>query len=150
MKFKKLRVVWSVGWGVVAVLLVGFWVRSYWWTDFVYAHSGEVGNTPGAFLIAFESDPSRWPINHIASDVFLKEFSKKQKVHKSLGLWGAIVWNPGFFAIFIPYWFLMLLTTVLGVAPWLRKISWHFSLRTLLIATTILALALGTLVWLAH
>jgi hypothetical protein len=29
MKFRKLRIAWSVGWGLLAVLLVVLWVRSY-------------------------------------------------------------------------------------------------------------------------
>src|SRR4051812_47765657 len=30
MKFRKLRIAWSVVWGVVAVLLILLWARSYW------------------------------------------------------------------------------------------------------------------------
>ena len=30
MKFRKLRIAWSVVWGVAAVLLIVLWVRSYW------------------------------------------------------------------------------------------------------------------------
>jgi hypothetical protein len=33
MKYRKLRIAWSVAWGVVAVLLVVLWVRSYWVCD---------------------------------------------------------------------------------------------------------------------
>ena len=33
MKYRKLRIAWSVAWGVVAVLLCVLWVRSYWWDD---------------------------------------------------------------------------------------------------------------------
>src|SRR6476620_3231066 len=33
MRHRKLRVAWSVVWGVVAVLLVVLWVRSYWQAD---------------------------------------------------------------------------------------------------------------------
>ena len=32
-KFRKLRIAWSVGWGLVAVLLCVLWVRSYWWVE---------------------------------------------------------------------------------------------------------------------
>ena len=31
MKFRKLRIAWSVVWGLAAVLLVVLWVQSYWW-----------------------------------------------------------------------------------------------------------------------
>jgi hypothetical protein len=33
MKYRKLRIAWSVAWGIVAVLLVVLWVRSYWRMD---------------------------------------------------------------------------------------------------------------------
>src|SRR4051812_22362745 len=33
MRFRKLRVAWSVFWGVACVLLIVLWVRSYWWID---------------------------------------------------------------------------------------------------------------------
>ena len=33
MKFRKLRVAWSVVWGIAAVLFVALWVRSYWRVD---------------------------------------------------------------------------------------------------------------------
>ena len=33
MKHRKLRIAWSVAWGVVAVLLCVLWVRSYWKSD---------------------------------------------------------------------------------------------------------------------
>jgi hypothetical protein len=35
MRFRKLRVAWSVVWGVVAALLCVLWVRSYWHMDIV-------------------------------------------------------------------------------------------------------------------
>src|SRR3954469_25199078 len=33
MKYRKLRIAWSVGWGVSAVLLMALWVRSYFIRD---------------------------------------------------------------------------------------------------------------------
>lgn len=43
----------------------------------------------------------------------------------------------------VPMWFLVFSTATLAAAPWLR---WHFNLRTLLVATTLLALALELVV----
>jgi hypothetical protein len=40
----------------------------------------------------------------------------------------------------IPYWLLVLLTARIATVPWLK---WRFSLRTLLIAVTLLAVLLG-------
>jgi hypothetical protein len=31
MRFRKLRIAWSVFWGLNGVLLIVLWVRSYWW-----------------------------------------------------------------------------------------------------------------------
>jgi hypothetical protein len=33
MKYRKLRIAWSVGCGIVCLLLIALWVRSYWWSD---------------------------------------------------------------------------------------------------------------------
>ena len=44
-----------------------------------------------------------------------------------------------------PQWFLMLLTVVLAASPWIQR-SRRFSLRTLLIATTLVAVVLGMVV----
>jgi hypothetical protein len=45
------------------------------------------------------------------------------------------------------YWCLILISVVLVTAPWIRRIEWRFSLRTLLIATTLVAVGLGLVVW---
>src|SRR5712671_2831573 len=33
MRFRKLRIAWSVACGIACVLLIVLWVRSYWWFD---------------------------------------------------------------------------------------------------------------------
>jgi hypothetical protein len=33
MRFRKLRIAWSVGWGIACVLLIVLWVRSYSWSE---------------------------------------------------------------------------------------------------------------------
>jgi hypothetical protein len=47
------------------------------------------------------------------------------------------------------YRWLVLITATSGVAPWIRKLKWRFSLRTLLIATTLVAVVLGLVVYAA-
>jgi hypothetical protein len=46
-----------------------------------------------------------------------------------------------------PHWFPVLLSAAFAAAPWFRR-TWKFSLRTLLIATTLVAVVLGLIVWL--
>src|SRR5690349_10312841 len=55
MKYRKLRIAWSVGWRIVAVLLCVLWVRSYWWADISFLNV-----TAGSKTYAgFESDEGR-------------------------------------------------------------------------------------------
>ena len=50
----------------------------------------------------------------------------------------------------IPYWFPAFVCGIAAVLPWWRRTTWSFSLRTLLIATTLVAVVLGLAVWAAH
>jgi hypothetical protein len=50
----------------------------------------------------------------------------------------------------VPHWFAVLLSSTLAVVPWipsLRALNWRFSLRTLLIATTLTAVVVGLIGW---
>ena len=57
-------------------------------------------------------------------------------------------WTGGSAGAQLPYYFLTILAVGLTVAPWSRIFSLRFSLRTLLIATTLVAVVLGLIVWL--
>jgi hypothetical protein len=46
----------------------------------------------------------------------------------------------------LPYWMLVILASAVGFMPWMRW-SKRFSLRTLLVATAIVAVVLGLIVW---
>ncbi len=47
-------------------------------------------------------------------------------------------------AVRVPCWFAVLMSATLTAVPWIR---WRFSLRTLLVATTLVAVVLGLAVW---
>ena len=47
----------------------------------------------------------------------------------------------------VPTWLLVSLFAAFAALPWLR---WRFSLRTLLIATTLIAVVLGIIVWMTR
>jgi hypothetical protein len=49
--------------------------------------------------------------------------------------------------IMFPDWFVLLSLISIGVVPWLK---WRYSLRTMLIATTVAAIVLGAIVWLSR
>ena len=145
MKHCNLRTAWSVVWGIWIVLLCVLWVRSYWFTNAVYvplnknklfvtvAHKGYVlvskrpdGHDQRYGLYSWSpavNDPVR---ENLPNFIF----------HPSLA--GAQVLK-------LPFWFLAAMSSSIAAIPWLR---WRFSLRTLLIATTLVALLLGLSVWL--
>ncbi len=56
--------------------------------------------------------------------------------------------NPPGISLYVPYWFLVLLSAAFAAVPWFPY-SRRFSLRTLLILVTLLAVALGLAMWLA-
>src|SRR6187200_769128 len=41
MRFRKLRIAWSVFWALACVLLIVLWVRSYWWCDILGYRKGQ-------------------------------------------------------------------------------------------------------------
>jgi hypothetical protein len=45
MRYRKLRVAWSVVWGLAAVLLVVLWVRISWWLDSLQFRTGRCPTT---------------------------------------------------------------------------------------------------------
>jgi hypothetical protein len=47
----------------------------------------------------------------------------------------------------LPYWCLILISVAFAAVPW---IHWRFSLRTLLIATTLIAVVLGLIVYVSQ
>jgi hypothetical protein len=60
-----------------------------------------------------------------------------------------LVANPGKWRIYVPHYFALLIFSVCTVSPW---ICWskRFSLRTLLIVMTLVAVGLGIIVWMTR
>jgi hypothetical protein len=59
---------------------------------------------------------------------------------------GFLFYSPSL-AVRVPHCLTVLFVSALATLPWLR---WRFSLRTLLIATTLVAAVLGLVVWAAR
>ena len=143
-RFRKLRIAWSVFWGVLAVLLCVQWVRSYWWVDAIgvdptrqiVSYRGILFVDGGVYYDAeWEGAPTLRRLGRIdflwASDppVSLRNFS----------------FSTGPRTLTIPQWLPVLVAGLIAYSPWIRR----FSLRTLLIATTLAAVLLGLAVWAA-
>lgn len=146
MNLRNLRIAWSVTWGVAALLLIVLWVRSYWGRS-----SAEVLVTPTHRYyvhslygtVAFEREMRIFLGIELHR---LNQESDFQRLTTNAGL--RIVRNDSdgnLLEVSISYWLLTAATVFVAAAPWLR---WRFSLRTLLIATTFVAVVLGLISWL--
>ncbi len=164
--YRYLRIAFTAFCGIVAVLLVVLWVRSYWWNDIFFKRAGSINQTTTTFgsnngavyfirrtipnlvsggtglgLSLSLNDPygpqantppmHGWRLGGAEASVASKRFewtisSVKQKV-------------------MLPYWGPILFFATLAATPWVR---WRFSLRTLLLAITLVAVVLGVVVWL--
>jgi hypothetical protein len=149
MRFRKLRIAWSVGCGIACVLLIVLWVRSYTPTDELklpigFLHFAHFDTYHGELrVLSFvTSTPRGFDYDHVdVADLGNTPYAKRRFYFaRPENSWGI-------FELWLPFWFLSLVGTGIAVLPWL---PWRFSLRTLLIATTIVAVVLGLVVWSLH
>jgi hypothetical protein len=177
MRFRKLRIAWSVGCGILCVLLIVLWIRSYYRVGFLFWHPTktlqfDVTSISGGLSTSACDDPELlldklvWRLNSVPLQEDLRSKST------SLGSRWSFQSDPqakhfhcrilGFKCIFnstpraqhfdfsltVPFWFLVLASAAAMATPWLQWLRPRFSLRTLLIATTLVAVVLGAIVWL--
>ena len=148
MRFRNLRIAFSTTCLLACLLLIALWVRSYWKRTSVeilvtpanryYLHS-----TSGTVVIEREARVfdgieflpvyGRSDYSPLATNAGLKIISDS---------------NGDVHATSISYWLLLTTNLVLSAAPWI-KWSTRFSIRTMIIATTLVALGLGVIVWAA-
>jgi hypothetical protein len=126
MRFRKLRIAWSVFWGLAAVLLIVLWVRSYWWHDNIFYHgSTETIGTESAWgtITLFRNNWSGrdrpgigWTLSH---DAWV--FGDSPELATTGFHWLS---EPTFFGIWLPHWFVTLVVIVLATVVWL---PWSFA-----------------------
>ena len=156
MKYGKLRIGWSVFWGVGAALLVVMWVRSYWRADQFSVTTKiritRVDSNYGKLLFATEAPLmagtfiEKWGVwsGDAMRDVILPpmpEYSVQGFTAATSGTEG-----PGF-AVGAPMWFAVFASASCAVIPWTGWLRWRFSLRALLVGMTLVAVGLGLIVW---
>jgi hypothetical protein len=141
MRFRKLRIAWSVVMGIACVLLIVLWVRSYWLYDFLYLAQGQglVSMRGSVHTCSMTLGIPRWTVS--TTPLVLTG----PHTYTFLG----IGYSPGYSYVLppatIPDWLPFTLLGTIAAVPWFR---WQFSLRALLIATTLVAVVLGLVVWL--
>ena len=62
----------------------------------------------------------------------------------------SFIWSnsPAYKSFGVPHWFAVVILVAIATLPLSYRFTFGFSLRTLLIATTLVAVALGLIVWL--
>jgi hypothetical protein len=145
MRFRKLRIAFSIACIVPCVLLVELWVRSYWWSDSAYgylssARQFELNSELGSFTVGvWDCDRHLVPT---VSSYLMTEPSEAAPFGFRMDESPGEGFGYGFYS---PYWLAVLLGSGVAAAPWIK---WRFSLRTLVLATTLVAVVLGLIVWL--
>jgi hypothetical protein len=134
------------------VLLLALWVRSCTTCDHIFIPVPgslclSLGSGPGEVGGGISSpSPSRfeWDTHNLDTlrGMALPEYRKYYE-----GLWGRFGYlHDSGPTVILPDWFLIIIFAALSAAAWLGW-SNRFSLRTLLITTTLIAVLLGLVVW---
>ncbi len=126
-----LRIAFSATCGIACVLLIVLWVRSYWWMD----STGYLTSVQGKLFVQ-----EYLIINSPTGSAFRGPCG----ITSLPTGWGFVPIDGG---VTLPIWSLVVPMAILAAVPWIR---WRFSLRTLLIATTLVAVVLGLIVWLVR
>ena len=157
---KYLRIAVTVLSLTACVLLTVLWVRSYWWVENV------VGPSRGSFRLGVASSNGWLTVRYRNGKLSPQAFPKwtlqsksaaemeeiYQQMEASIKGTNATFSRPTFkfgwkddWGFQLPYWLPMVIIGILAVVVgW--KLPWRFSLRTLLIATTLVAVVLGIVV----
>jgi hypothetical protein len=147
MKYRKLRIAWSVACGILCVLLIALWVRSHLRYDHLIVYDidarGDVlvfKSLIGVINIGHHKERGgaitrfNWMLETEELDFRLDSYPLLFRVR---GMYNEIEFR---------YWFLVVLGGICASLSWLR---WRFSLRTLLITVTLSAVVLGLMIWAA-
>jgi hypothetical protein len=154
---KYLRIAVSALSLTVCVLLVALWARSYWWADALWYRPTKtiafrVMSDEGGFTfltakginLLILGDPPPMGLSH--RDYWYEGYARATagasiltKVFRGFHDRSRATWQ-------IPHWLLVVLAASTAALPWTARRGWRFSLRTLLVATTLAAVALGIVV----
>jgi len=148
MRFRKLRIAWSVVWGVVAAMLLALNVWSCWWWDRCYVPGQRTGvqiNSDAGHVVLMVA-PSEPTVNSIILG-HLPSPGPADTFYDNDVLGFYLKRGPASLRLDVPYWFLVLLASALAALPWLPRWSKRFSLRAMLIAITLIAVGLGAVAW---
>jgi hypothetical protein len=147
---RKLRIAFSAGCGIICLLLIVLWVRSHRAEDRASGRLSSAGirlYSSRGWLVLFKNStpgagPYDWDIT-LGSDYWLNPPDARLQYALPLSFFGRSTISN----ISLPHWVVAMACVAVATVPWLLGRQFRFSLRTLLIATTLLALLLGAIVY---
>lgn len=140
-----LRIGFSASCAIVCLLMIAAWVRSYSWADGFFLKllpSGhvQVHAADGRMCIWLERKPiDRW----FSSNSRLITEPTPPDAENRIPWLDVYAW-PNLIRIYTAHWLLTVVAGSLAVIPWCPR---KFSLRGLLIFTTVIATVVGVIVW---
>jgi hypothetical protein len=146
-RFRHLKIAWAVFFAVLTVALCVLWVRSYWCVDNIGKSPNILFSNQGTVHFSWRDgepwiDWTLWhypiPARNLNSP-FAVSKAPWQFQLRIFGLKNHTIWDP--------HWFLALGFAAIAPLSWL---PFRFSLRTMLIVTTLVAVALALTVYLAR
>jgi hypothetical protein len=143
MQYRKLRIAWSVAWGILCLLLLVPWVQSYQWRHEVF---GIPFPKSTLAIVSMKGTFELHTFPATANDMFGDRMDSFGDAMYGFSNVPSTVGPTGVRSLpsaIIPHWTTVILCTVFGAAPWVPT---RFSLRTLLIAMTVVAAILGAVV----
>jgi len=147
MKYRKLRIAWSVWWGLACALLIVLWVISLSRYSGFQGHLGKqsftVVSSLGQMNIHFFTttavpQPQAWGF---FDQEIVVPGEVVMPVPEHFGF--EIYPNKAALSFYLSCWMLVLMTGFITAVPWF---PYRFSLRTLLIALTLVGLLLGLII----
>jgi hypothetical protein len=124
------------------VLLIALWVRSFTWCDAKFMQIGrfqyDVTSLRGCIVFGRADMKGNAKLTSASIPAANASLGDLREPY----FWFAARKSVSGFCIVLPMWFLILMGVSIASAPWIRR----FSLRTLLIATTLVAAVLGIVV----
>ena len=147
MRFRKLRIAWSVFLSMACVLLIVLWVRGYWWIDVINWQRTEQKSISlssyGGRIQLYE----KYFRNYIPSpgeERAVQYYSLQPDLAESASWWFGFHQTTVTRTTEVPIWFILGIAATIALLPW---IHWRFTLRTLLLAISAVAGVLGLVVW---
>jgi hypothetical protein len=155
LRYRRLRIAMSVFFAVLTVALCVQWVRSYGVRKIrqgpIGKHVLSIQSAQGELGIGFWDWPYKtfaWNMRTNADTESLWPTVKGESPFSNLGIRWYRQSIPDMTLVVVPFWLPVSMAATIAVAPWIIHLR-RFSLRTMLIATTLVAVVLGLGVWLA-